>query len=530
MKKNFPVTQNETDYAASATLTSATDPKGVITYVNRDFLNVSGFGETELLGQAHNIVRHPDMPPAAFADLWQTIKSGKSWMGVVKNRCKNGDHYWVDAFVTPRFDKGKIIGYESVRVRPAKAVVGRAETVYRKLNSGRSINSLIDRMTLATRAVLGFVSVQAAVLFGLYYGGRIGLLLAGALFGVSAVAGFIWVKVITRSLVVAAEQARAVIDNPVMQKVYTDDDTEVGQLLLAIKALNSKSRTIIRRLAQTTDTLSDMAASTDSAVANVSDAMNRQFKETEQVATAIHEMTATIDEISQSASHAAEAAGEAEQRAKTTMASVGETIALIESLSAEVDKAEEVIQNLAKRSKDIEGVLDVIRGIAEQTNLLALNAAIEAARAGEQGRGFAVVADEVRTLSLRTQNSTLEIVKMVEALQQGASGAVQEMAKVRTMAAEGVEHGQNSTRQLIETGQSVTIISEMTIQIASAAEEQHIVSEEIARNVEAISQLSNETAEYAAGARRSSTDVSRLSRELDIMIEQFDDGQRSDAS
>jgi aerotaxis receptor len=212
----------------------------------------------------------------------------------------------------------------------------------------------------------------------------------------------------------------------------------------------------------------------------------------------MHEMTATINDVAHSASNAATAATEADQRSKVTMARVRDTIALIETLSAEAGEAETAIQNLADYSKDIGGVLDVIKSIAEQTNLLALNAAIEAARAGEQGRGFAVVADEVRTLAGRTQKSTEEINNMIEVLQQGAQKAVEEMAKVRAMASDGVEHGKNSTQLLTETGQAVSVISDMTLQIASAAEEQHIVCEEIARNIETISQLSQETVNHAA--------------------------------
>ncbi|MGR9046207.1 MAG: methyl-accepting chemotaxis protein [Gammaproteobacteria bacterium] len=526
MKKNFPVTQNEVTYPSTMTLTSATNPKGIITYVNKDFQNISGFSEQELLNKNHNIVRHPDMPVAAFEDLWRTVKNGKPWLGIVKNRCKNGDHYWVDAFVTPMFDKGNIIGYESVRVRPDNETVKRAETIYRKLDAGRSINSLAGRMSLSTKITCAFAIVQGAILSGLYLAGLIPAGLAALIFTGCWALFFGIVKILSGPLYEAAALARSHIHNPVTQQIYTDNASEVGQLQLAIHLLNAKSRTIIRRLAQATETLSDKAHSTDIAVTSVSDAMSQQLKETEQIATAMHEMTATINNVAQSASNAATAAGEADHRSKATMARVADTITLIETLSAEVDQAETVIQNLANHSKNIGGVLDVIQGIAEQTNLLALNAAIEAARAGEQGRGFAVVADEVRTLAGRTQKSTEEINKMIKVLQQGAQSAVEEMAKVREMAAEGVEHGKNSTQLLTETGESVSTISEMTLQIASAAEEQHIVSEEIARNIEAIGQLSKETADYAAGASQASGDVSKLSRELDIMIEQFDDSQR----
>ncbi|MDH5395017.1 MAG: PAS domain-containing protein, partial [Gammaproteobacteria bacterium] len=137
MKKNLPITNTEIFLNDKNVITSTTDVKGSIVYVNEDFLDISGFSEDELLGENHNIVRHPGMPPAAFADLWSTIKAGKSWMGLVKNRCKNGNFYWVDAFVTPVTKNGEISGYESTRVKPLKLLTQRAECLYKKMSSGK---------------------------------------------------------------------------------------------------------------------------------------------------------------------------------------------------------------------------------------------------------------------------------------------------------------------------------------------------------------------------------------------------------
>lgn len=525
MRKNLPVTQNEITYSTAATITSATDPKGRITYVNGDFLKISGFTEPELLGQPHNIVRHPEMPEAAFADLWASLQRGRPWMGIVKNRCKNGDYYWVDAFVTPRFDKGKVIGFESVRVKPELETITRAEKIYSKLSSGKGFASPFGRMKLRSKLMLGLTVLQTLVFSILWIIGAIELNPSLLAWSVSLLLSFGLTSVLTRPLSAAAAEACKVIDNPIMQQIYTDNSAEPGQLLLAVKLLKAKSRTIVRRLIQATETLSQQAQATDREIEHVSLAMTRQLHETEQVAAAMHQMSATINEVAQNASNAAKAASDTDQLSQQTMRRVGDTITLIDALSDEVDSAESAIQNLAQYSKDIGGVLEVIHSIAEQTNLLALNAAIEAARAGEQGRGFAVVADEVRTLAGRTQNSTEEINAMIENLQKGAKTAVDEMAKVRAKAANGAEHGKNSVQLLTETTQSVSTISDMILQIASAAEEQHIVSEEIARNIEAIDRLSKETAEHAAGASFAGSNLAKLSHELDIMVEQFDDNQ-----
>lgn len=525
MRKNLPITNNEVNYSSSVTITSATDPKGRITYINDDFLKISGFNEQELLGQPHNIVRHPEMPEAAFADLWGTIQKGKPWMGIVKNRCKNGDFYWVDAFVTPRFEKGKVIGFESVRVKPDSESVKRAERIYSKLASAKSINTAFSRMKLGHRLLAGFSLFQTLVFGGLYFSGAIAISPSAIAWSVSLLFCFVLISVLMRPLNEAALIARSVIDNPIMQQIYTVYGAEPGQLLLAIKLLKAKSRTIISRLIQATETLLQQAESTDREIEKVGQAMARQLQETEQVATAMHQMSATINEVAKNASNAAKAATDADQISRQTMRRVGDTIKLIGALSSEVDTAEVAIQDLAQHSKDIGSVLEVIESIAEQTNLLALNAAIEAARAGEQGRGFAVVADEVRTLAGRTQKSTEEIKQMIEVLQQGTQNAVDKMTRVRIKAADGVEQGENSIQLLNETAQSVGTISDMILQIASAAEEQHLVSEEIARNIEAIDQLSKETSVNSGVAAQAGSNLYKLSRDLDMMVEQFDEIQ-----
>ena len=139
MKKNLPVTGVEEDYPESINILSTTDPKGMIRYVNDDFIKLSGFNEDELLNHNHNIVRHPDMPPAAFADLWDNIKQEQPWMGIVKNRCKNGNHYWVNAYVSPIIRDGKIVEYQSVRRKPSREQINRADALYGQLNEGQNL-------------------------------------------------------------------------------------------------------------------------------------------------------------------------------------------------------------------------------------------------------------------------------------------------------------------------------------------------------------------------------------------------------
>lgn len=249
--------------------------------------------------------------------------------------------------------------------------------------------------------------------------------------------------------------------------------------------------------------------------------VTRQQLETDQIATAINQMTATVQEVARSATDAASAASQADQEANSGRNIVSQTVSSIQTLASNVEEAADVIQKLEVDTTEIGTVIDVIKGIADQTNLLALNAAIEAARAGEQGRGFAVVADEVRTLASRTQESTEEINNMIEKLQAGAKNAVATMETGREQARTGVEQASLAGQSLNAITQSVATINDMNTQIASAAEEQSKVSEEINRNVVNISQVADETASNVSQVAVQSTELGNLASALNEEVERF---------
>ncbi|MBK1650416.1 methyl-accepting chemotaxis protein [Rhabdochromatium marinum] len=305
------------------------------------------------------------------------------------------------------------------------------------------------------------------------------------------------------------------------RRLPVDGKDEIALISANFNAFAGKIQTLI---AQVTGAISQLAAAAEQlnmTSEGTKDQIQRQQAETDQVATAMNEMTATVQEVAAHANSAAQAARESDLEARQGSGVVRETIEAIEALAREVEQAAGVIHRLEADSDEIGKVLDVIRGIAEQTNLLALNAAIEAARAGEQGRGFAVVADEVRSLASRTQDSTKEIQSMIERLQGGANSAVTAMQQGQVRSNETVEKAGRAEQSLASIGEAITRINDMNTQIASAAEEQSAVAEEIDRNLTNIVQVVDSTAQSSVQIASSSEGLSKLAAELQTLVGQF---------
>jgi methyl-accepting chemotaxis protein len=348
-----------------------------------------------------------------------------------------------------------------------------------------------------------------------------------ALLGVGLIAGFVIAFFITcmilgpLNLAVSAMNDIAEGEGDLTRRLDDTGRDEVAQLAHGFNLFAGKVQDMVAQISGFTEKLASSAERLTVVTDETSKGVDRQSEETDHVVTAVNELAATGNDVARNAASAAEAAEHADTAANRGRQVVGHTIESIDTLAHEVERAARVIDTLATDSDNIGAVLDVIRGVAEQTNLLALNAAIEAARAGEQGRGFAVVADEVRTLAERTQQSTAEIHTMIERLQAGAKDAVTVMGQSQKKASETVGQAAKAGTSLEEITAAVATINERNVQIASAAEQQNAVTEEINRNITKISEVTDLTAAGAQQTASASNEMRQFASQLKALVGQF---------
>lgn len=420
MRNNGPVTQHEYVLPDGATLVSTTDLQSFITYVNPAFIAASGFTREELLGQPHNMIRHPDMPAEAFRDMWATLKSGQPWSALVKNRRKDGGFYWVRANVTPVLENGRVSGYMSVRTKPTRDEVQSAERLYRTMREEAAAGTLVHtlaegsvlRNTLAgrigralrlgvkTRITLGVVGLGMVPLLGnaLPTSWHTPVVVASA---AASLALAWWLRATT---VAPLERSTDIVNRmaagDLTQRLEVRRLDEIGRLNRGLSQLNVNLQAVVADVRSEVDGIHTASREIASGNNDLSARTEAQAGSLQQTASSLEQMTATIAQNAESSRKAAALASQAAE-----IAQQGGTAAL---------QAAGRMQEIRGASARIADIIGTVDAISFQTNILALNAAVEAARAGEAGRGFAVVAAEVRALAQRTSGAAREIKALIE--------------------------------------------------------------------------------------------------------------------
>ena len=499
MRTNLPVSQREYDFPAHATLMSTTDVQSHIVYANEAFISVSGFEREEIMGQPHNMVRHPDMPQQAFADMWKTLKAGRSWTALVKNRRKDGDHYWVRANATPVVRNGQLTGYMSVRTKPAPEDVRMAEQLYQKFRENRNGSLAFHEGLIVHTGLLSFLSmfqlmpVRWRLRLALVLAWALTMGLSAALFPAGAALGWLGLgaacvalattvlleQQISHPLELVLQQALNVAagnpgNNPQLNRV-----DEIGMLLRAINQAGLNLRSLVDDVSAQVDGIQD--ASTEIATGNndLSARSEQAAANLEQTAASMEEMTSIVHNNADTAQQAAQLAGSSSEAASHG----GQVIEQVVS----------TMNTITQASHKIRDIIGVIDGIAFQTNILALNAAVEAARAGEQGRGFAVVAGEVRALAKRCTDAAKEIASLIKAstetvesgskLAAEAGSAITEIVNQAQQVAGMIREMSESTREqtsgISQVNTAVGQLDEMTQQNASLVEQSAAAAESL---------------------------------------------------
>ena len=499
MRNNQPVTQTERLFGKNEYIVFKTDLKGRLTYVNRPFLEISGFSEDELLGSAHNIVRHPDMPPEAFDDMWRHLQAGKPWQGMVKNRCKNGDFYWVQANANPIWEEGRMVGYMSLRVLPSREQVRAAQEFYASLREGRAQGWTVRHGKPARTGLRGWLSEGAQVLqqraVSFFSAGLLLIALLMLALGGAEQAGYLQIAglaistlqmglsvVLMGGLASLVWTVRRQLLQPIDALQKEMEAVSAGNLILGEVSTDTRGA---NRLRQTLDTmrgnLSSMVQDIRAAAAQITTGSQEIASASQGLAQAASEQAASVEETSATLE---QTGASIEQNAE----SARQTNTLAQAAAHQASEGGTAVAQTVQAMQSIAERISIIDDIAYQTNMLALNAAIEAARAGEQGKGFAVVAAEVRKLAEKSQAAAREISELATSTLHQADRAGDLLQEIVPAIAKTSQLVEEISAASSEQATGVQQISQAVAQLNTVTQHNASASEELAATAEDLSE------------------------------------------